>query len=70
MAALTNRTTQTIYWLCNKGNAIRKMKSVKLLDRILIPLEELTDFPFTSSGKNSAENAYHYDANGKVIEDE
>ena len=70
MAAITNKSTQTIYALIKKGNSVRRMKSLQVAGRLLIPVEELTKFPFTSCGINSASHVYYYDKHGKVIEDE
>ncbi len=71
MSAMTNKSTQTIYTLINKGNSIRKIKVLKLVDRLLIPYTELTEFPFTyCGGANSKQSIYHYDEQGKVIEDD
>ena len=47
MAALTNRSDQTIYNLILQGNAVRKMDSIKIAGRTLIPISELEEFPFT-----------------------
>jgi hypothetical protein len=68
-AALTNRTTQTIYNLIRDGNSIRKLKTVKVegTDLIFIPVSELTDFPFTSPGVNSDKHPYHFDDKGEII---
>ena len=67
MASITNKSDQTIYGLISRGNAIRKMEHIKILDRILIPCSELTQFPFTYAGSNPKENTYHYDVKGKII---
>ena len=68
MAAVTNKSTQTIYSLIKKGNVIRKMKHIKVVDRLLIPFSGLTEYPFTSCGPKSKETIYHYDETGRVIE--
>lgn len=58
-ASCVNRSEQTIYSLINKGNAVRKMESIKLFGTVvLVPFSEITEFPFTSSGKSS--DVYHY----------
>ena len=67
MAALTNRSDQTIYNLILKGNSIRKMKCYKVAGRTLIPCPELTEFPFTFAGPNAKDNVYHYNEKGKAI---
>ena len=68
MAAITNKSSQTIYALIRKGNSVRKMKSREMAGRLLIPFEEFNEFPFTGCGMNSADHIYHYDKNGKVID--
>ena len=70
MGALTNKSNQTIYTLVNKGNAIRKMKSIRIADRVLIPINELTEFPFTWAGSHPKDNIYHYNENGIIIDGE
>lgn len=67
MAALTNKSDQTIYNLVLQGNAVRKMKSIKVAGRTLIPYSELTEFPFTFAGRDAANNIYHYDENGNMV---
>ena len=67
MAALTNKSDQTIYNLVLQGNAVRKMDSIKIAGRTLIPISELEEFPFTCSGPNAKDNVYHYNENGEVI---
>ena len=64
MAVMTNRSDQSIYSLVLEGNSIRKMKVYRIAGRTLIPLSELTDFPFTFAGPHSSDNPYHYDKNG------
>jgi len=70
MGALTNKSNQTIYTLINSGNAIRKMKSIKIADRVLIPIEELVEFPFTYAGARPKDNVYHYNENGIIIDED
>lgn len=67
MAALTNKSDQTIYNLILQGNSVRKMKCTKIAGRNLIPISELTDFPFTFAGPNAKYNVYHYDENGTMV---
>ena len=68
MALLTHRSDQTIYSLIKKGNAIRKMESMRIIDRLLIPLSELEDFPFTYTGRNCQQEPYHYNKQGEIQE--
>ena len=58
-AYLTNKTTQTIYRLIEKGNALRKLKCDKILNKPLIPVEELTGFPFTAPGPRGSESVFY-----------
>ena len=60
MASLTNKSDQAIYSLINKGNSKRKMKSIHIVNRVLIPLSELKDFPFTYIGRNCQDKPYHF----------
>ena len=66
-ALLTNRSAQTVRRYLKNGNRIRKLKMIRVVDRPLIPVAELTEYPFTVSGRNSTE-IYHYDTSGKVRE--
>jgi hypothetical protein len=66
MSRIINKSDQMLYTLLSRGNAIRKMKSIKIAEKILIPLSELTDFPFTYCGKGNV--IYHYDSEGKIID--
>lgn len=66
LAAIINKSEQTVYSLIKKGNSVRKMKSVKIGNTVLIPCEELTEFPFTYAGHFSPENIYYYDKNGRI----
>ena len=43
-AALTNRTTQTIYNLIRDGNSVRELKSVHIAENVYIPVSELPSF--------------------------
>jgi hypothetical protein len=49
-AYLTDRTTQTIYRLKDHGNVIRKLNAVVIMGKPMIPIEELTQFPFCEPG--------------------
>jgi len=68
MASIINKSDQLIYSLTKKGNAIRRMKSMKIVDRVLIPCTELTEFPFTYAGAKPQDNIYYYNEEGKIIE--
>lgn len=58
---LTNRTTATIYNLLGKGNAIRKLLCIRVDGKPLIPVEELTDFPFAAPGPHGKDNPYFFE---------
>jgi len=68
-AALTNRTTQAVYRLISKGNSVRKLKADHVLGKPMIPVSELAEFPFCSSGPWAKKNVYHFDVSGIKIED-
>ena len=70
MASITNKSSQTIYNLIRRGNSVRKMESIQVAGRLLIPINELTEFPFTGCGMNSAAHVYHYDKKGSIVEDD
>ena len=59
-AALTNRSQTTIYDLTRKGNSKRKLRTVRFLERVFIPKEEYTDFPFMPPGRNSNAEPFHF----------
>jgi hypothetical protein len=64
-AALTNRAEQSVRNLINKGNRIRKLKSLKIGEKLFVLASELQKFPFTSCGPNG--EVYHYNDVGEVI---
>jgi len=66
-AEITHRTEQSVRLLMLKGNKIRKLERKFFAQKPFIPAEELTDFPFTVSGRN--QTPYYYDENGDIIED-
>lgn len=66
---MTNRATHTIYRLINQGNSIRKLKTERFLGRPIIPVEELTEFPFTAPGPGGKNNVVHYTSEGKEASD-
>ncbi len=65
-AELTNKSEQTIRRYIIKGNKIRKLESIKINQAILIPISELTQFPFTVCGRSN--EIYHYNSDGKISE--
>ena len=68
MAALTNRSDQCVYKLVRAGNSVRRMHCLKVVGRVLIPVSELTEYPFTPVGIKSNSKIYHYSKEGRVIE--
>lgn len=65
-ADLTNKSEQTIRRYIIKGNKMRILNSIKINTSILIPISELTEYPFTICGRSR--EIYHYDNSGKIIE--
>lgn len=58
-AIRTNRKQETIRKLVRQGNAIRKLKAIKLRNYLLIPESEIYDYPFVEPGKIGKEIHYH-----------
>jgi hypothetical protein len=67
-ALVTNKSEQTVRGYIKNGNRVRKLKVMRIVGKPMIPFSELTEFPFTTSGKSTEEEVYHYDENGKVVE--
>jgi hypothetical protein len=65
-ALVTKKSQQSIRFLMAYGNRIRKLRVEYIFDKPLIPYEELTEFPFTLSGRNS-KSVYHYNEAGEQI---
>jgi len=65
-AYLTNKTTQTIYRLIDKGNALRKLRAIKPFGKPLIPIEELSEFPFTAPGPRGSETVTYFGEQGEA----
>ena len=65
-ARLTNKSEQTIRRYIIKGNKIRTLDAIKIRQSILIPITELTEFPFTVCGRSN--EVYHYNNDGQVVE--
>jgi len=65
-AWLTKRSEQSVRFLMIKGNRVRKLKSVHIIGRALIPVAELTGFPFTLPGRKG-KSIYHYTEEGKQV---
>lgn len=65
-AEIIGKTEQSVRNYIRLGNKIRRLDSIKVGYTILIPVEELVDYPFTSRGNNS-DVVYHFDAMGEVV---
>lgn len=63
-ATIVERTDQTILNLISKGNKIRKLKAIKLGNKPYVLASELTEFPFTLSGKG--DEIYYYNDKGAI----
>lgn len=68
-AVLTNRSDQSVYKLIKQGNTIRKLRCLRIAGRVLIPMTEISDFPFTGVGANSVERQYNYIKEGEIIDE-
>jgi hypothetical protein len=66
-AQFLNKSDQTIFNLVTYGNAIRKLKSVKIGNTVFIPYAEIVNFPFTMPGRYAKDNVYHYNYKGEVV---
>jgi hypothetical protein len=67
-ANLTCRSVAAIRHLMFEGNRIRKLKYIEeSKGKYYIPVEEYTEFPFTSSGRYSADKIYHYTPTGEYV---
>ncbi len=64
-AVLTNRTEQSVRQLMMRGNRLRKLKYKHFFGKPFILAEELTEFPFTSSGYNG--EVFHYNTKGEAV---
>ncbi len=67
-AQLTNKSEKAIYNLISKGNAIRKLRVERILDKPMIPAEEYTEYVFTGPGRYPLKDLYRYTAEGVVIQ--
>lgn len=67
-AELTHRSIQSTRRLIENGNSIRKLKSFRDRSRLMIPVVELTGFPFTAQGTavNSKEIFHYYEEDGNM----
>ena len=67
-ARITHRTTQSVTFLIKYGNKYRKLRYARMatIGKVLILASELTEYPFTSSGRGG--RLFHYDSVGNVVE--
>ncbi len=67
-AIMSNRSEANVRHLLYVGNSKRKLQSIKVVNRPMIPIEELQLFPFTKAGFGGGD-VYHYDEHGNVVEE-
>lgn len=63
-----NKNNQQIHKLMYQGNKLRKLKYLTIAGVKFILVKEVTEFPFTASGRG--DSFYHYDEKGKEITDD
>lgn len=59
-AELLEHSVQSIRHLCFGGGGRRPMRHIRDGSRVLIPVTELTEYPFTNSGRGGSDQIYHY----------
>lgn len=64
-AELTHKAAQTIFTLIIAGNRFRRLNVLRIAGKPLIPISELTEYPFTLPGKS--QEVYRYDSSGQQI---
>lgn len=64
-AIKTSRGEQSVRVLISKGNRIRKLRAKYFGGKPFVYAEEVHEFPFTVSGKNS--DIFHYDDAGRIF---
>jgi len=65
-AMATNRSEQNVRFLMSYGNRLRKLRVVYKMTKPLIPWGELTQFPFTTPGRNTTD-VYYYNEEGEIV---
>jgi hypothetical protein len=55
-----NKTTQTIYRLIDKGNAIRKLRVERVVGKPMVPIEELWEFPCAAPGPHGGDSITYF----------
>ena len=63
-AAIIEKSDQTVLGLINQGNKKRKLKAIKVGGKPFVLATELTEFPFTCSGKST--DVYYYNKDGSI----
>lgn len=64
-----NKTVGHVRRLVTQGNCIRKLSAVWVLGVPVIPVSELTEFPWTVTGLKSQNKPYHYNEDDSIRED-
>ena len=68
-AHLIGRSENTIYRLVTKGNCFRRMLcTYEYMDKPLIPVGELTAYPFSGGGRYARKDVGHYNDQGVFAE--
>jgi hypothetical protein len=57
--ALTNKTFSNIKSLITKGNKVRKLKSIRHLNKTFIDINELREYPYATSGHGTWHKIYY-----------
>lgn len=65
-ANAVNKTASHVNNLVLKGNSIRKLRSIRFMNVVCIPISELTEFPFTTVGRKA--KVYYYNEDGTQTE--
>lgn len=60
-----NKNNQQIHSLMYEGNKQRKLKYIEIAGTKFIPVEEVTEFPFTVSGRG--DSFYRYNKKGEEV---
>ena len=68
IAQETGRSVQSLRYLIETGNQVRKLKRIYDRSRIMIPKTEIEGYPFITQGSGNAKSIYHYRLeNGKYV---
>lgn len=68
-ASMTCRSISAIRNLMFKGNKLRKLKYIEEpKGQYYIPVEEYTEFPFTSTGRFAVNKVFHYTEDHQFVE--